>query len=345
MTESTVVAGVVSTLLELAVSRGADRATLLARAGLELANLREREARVPLERYVALLRAGKEMCGDPALALHFGEAALLTDMTVGLAAGGYAGSLQESLRLTNRYASLVVDVGGPESGARFELQPEGDRIWFVDRRPRPNAFPELTESTFARIATTSGSLFGERYTIHAAHFTHAQPPYVGEYQRIFRAPLTFESDRNALLTDASWWSSPAPFASRPVFEALRSQSESLLKRLEATRTLRGRVEAALLSSLPAWDVGAAGIARLLGLSRQTLFRRLRVEGTTFEQVRDDLRCRLAREHLAEPGATVGEVAYHLGFSEPAAFSRAFKRWTGESPAAAVKRNAERTRGE
>jgi AraC-like DNA-binding protein len=73
------------------------------------------------------------------------------------------------------------------------------------------------------------------------------------------------------------------------------------------------------------------VARVLGLSRQTLYRRLRAEGVTFEALLDGLRNRLAMKLIREEGVPVKEAAWRLGFSDPAAFSRAFKRWTGRSP--------------
>ena len=73
------------------------------------------------------------------------------------------------------------------------------------------------------------------------------------------------------------------------------------------------------------------IAGALGLSRQTLFRRLRAEGVTFEQVLDELRHKLALNHLGVSKTSVKQTARLLGYSDPSAFSRAFKRWTGSSP--------------
>ena len=73
------------------------------------------------------------------------------------------------------------------------------------------------------------------------------------------------------------------------------------------------------------------VARDLGFSRQTLYRRLKAEGMTFEQLLDGLRRRLALRFIRDEGLPVKEAAYRLGFSDPAAFSRAFKRWTGVSP--------------
>ena len=91
------------------------------------------------------------------------------------------------------------------------------------------------------------------------------------------------------------------------------------------------VERRLEPMLAAGGVRIDEVARALGLSRQTLYRRLKAEGVTFEAILDGLRRRLASRMLREDGLSVKETAYRLGFSDPAAFSRAFKRWTGSSP--------------
>lgn len=94
-----------------------------------------------------------------------------------------------------------------------------------------------------------------------------------------------------------------------------------------------RVEAELEPLLATGTIRIERVARALGCSRQTLYRRLKAEGLTFAQVLDDLRCRLALRLIRDPALPVKELAWRLGFSDPAAFSRAFKRWTGKSPQA------------
>ena len=90
--------------------------------------------------------------------------------------------------------------------------------------------------------------------------------------------------------------------------------------------------------LPTGVATMGAIAGKMGLSRQSLFRKLKAEGVTFEAVLDGLRHTLALRYLNGEGLSVKETAFRLGFSEPASFSRAFKRWTGTSPLAVRRKN-------
>ena len=92
-----------------------------------------------------------------------------------------------------------------------------------------------------------------------------------------------------------------------------------------------------MSLLHTGDVSMTMIAGKLCFSRQTLFRKLKTEDVTFEQVLDELRQKLALNYLRANKASVKETARLVGYSDPAAFSRAFKRWTGTSPRTYVSR--------
>lgn len=100
------------------------------------------------------------------------------------------------------------------------------------------------------------------------------------------------------------------------------------------KPFRRDVERRMESLLATGEVRIDRVAADMGLSRQTLYRRLREEGVTFEDLLDDLRHRLALRYLRADHLSVKAASYRLGFSDPAAFSRAFKRWTGNNPSAA-----------
>ena len=97
------------------------------------------------------------------------------------------------------------------------------------------------------------------------------------------------------------------------------------------RCFRREVEDALEPMLASGDVSVDRVARELGMSRQTLYRRLKAEEVTFEEILDAKRRQLAIRYLGHDRSSVKAAAYKLGFSDPSAFSRAFKRWTGVNP--------------
>ena len=164
------------------------------------------------------------------------------------------------------------------------------------------------------------------------HVTHKAPSYRDEYDRVFALPVVFESTRNALLMkDDSFLDTPIPNASRYVFGVFSARADMLLEELQAATTTRGRVESLLIPILHTGDTGMDAIASRMALSRPTLARRLKAEGTRFETVLDELRHRMALDYLAARKISVTETAYLVGFSDPAAFSRAFKRWEGVGP--------------
>lgn len=331
MRDLTVAASAVRALMELAASKGASRKALAERSRIDHADLQDADNRILFSKYVALMRAGQELCNDPALALHFGEAVDASEVSMTHMVGG-AENIGDAVMQANRYASLGVEVEGDGTGDRFQLRRVAGQLWLVDARRNPNAFPELTESTFARMVCTTRRLLGGGQALKAVHFTHPEPVYCAEYERIFRVPVVFGSDKNALQMDAALLSNfQFPTSSPYVTSVMRGHAEALLQRLDSSKSTRDRVENLLMPLLHNGDVSMATIASKLCFSRQTLFRKLKVDGVTFEQVLDELRYKLALNYLSANKASVKETARLVGYSDPASFSRAFKRWTGSSP--------------
>ena len=329
MTDASVSAGFARGLIEFAVTKGADRAALLAAAGIAPSDLADQDNRVPFQAYVSLMRVAKVVTGDAALALHYGEAVDIAEISIVGLIGQASTTMADAFLQLNRYVRLVVDVDlGTEQ--RFQLRQERGGLWLADTRRDPNAFPELTESAFAQLVCGTRR-FGPTPLVLAVHVTHPAPPYAAEYEQVLRAPVTFESDWNAMMVDLSWMSRPVAVLPRYVFGVLSERGDALLEELAASKTVRGRVETLLLPLLHTGDVGMEDIAEKMAMSRPTLLRKLKGEGTTYEAVLDELRHRMAVHYLTGKKVSVNETAYLVGFSEAAAFSRAFKRWTGKSP--------------
>jgi AraC-like DNA-binding protein len=332
--EPSISAGFVRALVDLAAARGADREALCWRSGIAADDFADQDRRLPLACYAELMREAKAMTGDPALALHFGEAFDITELSIVGLMGQASDNYADAFEHLGRYVRLAIDVELEEEagGQRMVIRRDEAGTWLVDMRKNPNDFPELTESSFARMAASSGRANMAPNFLKAVHFTHKAPAYRDEYERIFRVPLVFESRWNAVLVaDDSWMTMKPPAHSAYVLAILRERADALLEALDGAASTRFKVEKLLEPLLHTGGARMADAARRLGVSRATLFRRLRAEGTSFERVLDEVRRRLAFAYIVDKKLRVNEAAYLLGFSDPAAFSRAFKRWTGRSP--------------
>lgn len=330
MSNLTASAGLAAGLIAFAVERGADRAELMARACVRPADIEDADHRLPFETYMALMRAAQDLCADSALALHFGEAVDLAELSiVGLIMNASA-TMADAFAQMQRLGRLTLETEGLSDGPRFEMTMRDGQLWMVDTRTNPDVFPELTEGAFARLVCGPRRFLPQPHVLEV-HVTHPAPAYRTEYDRIFQCPVTFSSRWNAMRLDphiATW---PVALQPRYVFDVLTQRADGLLQALEDQKTVSGRVEAVLLPLLHTGEASADGVARALGFSRQTLFRKLKSEDASYEQVLDALRHRMALRYLRGGKVSVNETAYLVGFSEPAAFSRAFKRWSGKSP--------------
>lgn len=337
MPEPTIAAGFVKAFLDFAVSRGADRRELTDHAQIRAHEIAQPDNRVPFASYMTLMGSAIDMCDEPALALHFGESVRLQDISI-LGLVGHCETAEQAREHANRFGRLAVDDGNREGSHRVEFVRDGENVWlnFTGRLYRE--YPRFTESSLAR-AVCDGRAFAVMHpdkpwpTPKAVSFTHDEPGYRVEYERIFRMPLHFGSDMNAILFGNEILSARVAPPNEIVSRLVKQQAETLLTDLDKTSSTRAEVETLLLPMLRTGEAGIQVVARKLGVSRQTLFRKLKEEGVTFERVLDELRHQMAVNYLMTQKMSVNETAYLLGFSDPAAFSRAFKRWTGSSPRA------------
>ena len=327
---STVSAGLAAGLVDYAVGRGADRADLLRSAGLTAQALADPDARLAFGAYVALLRGAEVALGDPAFALRLGEAVGMSKTSiVGLIMEASA-TMGEAFAQMQRYGRLAMAIAENEEGPGFALEMDGGRLMMVDHRRSSTSVPELVETDFARLVCGPRRFLPEPHVL-SVEFARPQPSYWKEAERVFACPVRFGAGRNALELHPGIAGWPVARSPRYVFGVLTARADELIGDVTPAATVRAAVEAEVAKVLHLGEVRSDAISASLGMSRQTLFRRLSAEGTTFSAVLDGLRLRLASGYLKGGKVSVGETAYLVGFSDAAAFSRAFKRWTGVPP--------------
>ncbi|MGJ8527209.1 AraC family transcriptional regulator [Maritalea sp.] len=331
MKNFTVSAGYAKGVLDYAALRGANKQALLALAQIDENLFDDADNRIPMERYRALILGAKEQCAAPAFALEFCDHMKFEDLSVVGLICQSAPTMGEVLEQLSRYSKLVAEVDLGLDGDRFSVEPNEAGLWIVDNRIGPADFPELAEMTFASFICEFRRHFGNTPFALRLQVCHAAPSYAADYQRILNVPVEFGAVRNAMQIDPNWLSVKVEPANPYLFSVLVERGEALLSELDNSNKLTTKIEKLILPILHTGEINMEHVAKQMGQSRQTLYRKLKVEGTTFEALLDHIRHKMALHYLDGKKVSVNEVAFLVGFSDPSSFSRAFKRWTGDSP--------------
>ncbi|MCB1666778.1 MAG: AraC family transcriptional regulator [Porticoccaceae bacterium] len=174
---------------------------------------------------------------------------------------------------------------------------------------------------------------GKKLPLVQANFTYPKPPHFDEFKYLYPCPCQFNQQRTQLIFSNIYLAQPLVRTSRELSHFLRSSPSGIMTIPGDDNSLNRKIKMLILNksgdSFAAPDFDE--VATLLNMSPQTLRRKLKQEGTSFQRIKDMIRRDLAIEKLYVQGLTVTQVAGLLGFAEPRSFTRAFKQWTGVSP--------------
>ncbi len=300
---------------------GVDVQPLLAQVGLPP----EISEPISSEQYGALWRAvarnmDDEFFGEGARPMRAGSFALLCHAILSTETLGHA--LKRALKflrvvLDDPHGELVVEDGQ----AQIVLKDAGDvRSAFAYR-------------TFWIIVHGINCwLVGRRLPIRWVDFRCSAPPVGTDYRLFFGAPVRFDQPQTRLVFDAEFLQLPPIRDERALGDFLRHAPANILVRYRHDVGLSAFVREKLRAAAPAAWPSIELLAGRLRMSAPTLRRRLQLEGQTYRSIKDEVRRALAIEALLEGRIGVADLATDLGFSEPSAFHRAFRKWTGLSPA-------------
>jgi AraC-like DNA-binding protein len=173
----------------------------------------------------------------------------------------------------------------------------------------------------------------EPWELEEVRFQHPEPEDTAALREFYRAPLRFCAGATQLRLPARVLELPFPRANPSMAAFFDRHIESVLERTHPEHDFVTSVRRLLAGSLVKGACSLEDLARQLAMSPRTLRRRLSSEGLSYSALLDQVRRDLAEQHLRDRRLALGEIAYALGYSEPATFHRAFRRWTGMTPAA------------
>jgi AraC-like DNA-binding protein len=189
----------------------------------------------------------------------------------------------------------------------------------------------LTDFLLAAVHRFTGWAIGRRIRLHQVEFPYSAPRNVADYDLVFGAPLAFGADRAALVFGSDILTAPIMQTEESLIAYERNAPADLLSRRDYGTSLSDQVRKILEQGLKGNWPAADDVAARLAMSPQTVRRKLSEEATSITQIKEDILRDAAIASLVRGQETVEEFASRLGFSEPSAFRRAFRRWTGSPP--------------
>jgi AraC-like DNA-binding protein len=315
----------VQAFAELAVKRGWDADELVRSAGMSPMLLGEGRSRVTPAQASAMVRRLRRSTDDEMLGLGVAPVPPGTFLLLGhalLGAPDLKAALGRFVRVHRALPGIPpirIDRDGPTATLSIDLS----------RITAP--LDVLVDTLLAGVHRTMGWATKSRIRLLRVDIPHPRQPNVDDYDVIFGAPIAFGATAPALIFPSEVLTAPIMREPDELVDFLMNVTEEILSRRDYAVSLADRARRILGQGIGGQWPSAEEVAERLCMSRETLRRKLRDEETSLSDIREGLLRDAAIVALAEGQETIAALSDRLGFSEPSAFTRAFRRWTGSPP--------------
>ena len=309
-------------------SSGGSQQLLLERAGINPAVLQSPQGRIHTDQVARLFKSVQEELDDEYMGFtaqpcRVGLFATMCELVAGLA------NLGELLARAVEFYNLV------NPGIIMKLEHSGSRAALAFTMADPELDPDHFMSEFWLVIwhRFPSWMIGNPIALEETQFTFNRPNHHSELEIMFPGKLLYKQSANRLVFDASQLERPLLRSRDELAAYLRNAPADVMTIPGRDSSFERRVERLISSehrnsaALPALNQ----VAETLGVSSQTLHRRLREQGSSYQKIKDNYRREYALEKLADRHLSVETLSQQLGFAEPRSFTRAFKQWTGVPP--------------
>ena len=285
------------------------------------------EIKIPIQNHIKMLKKGSVFLG-PGIAIEMGVMASPEIMGVLGQIMKNCQNLKEATHQFIRFQNLYFGV------SRFKFKVEGNRGFIITSIDYPVSEYDkqlINEVNLAACVACVRKLIGTEFVPKEMRFSHKKPEYVELYKQHFRCSLKFNQQEDAIVIDRKLGEETIPESYPYLKNILLEYAEELLAKLAIGKQFQDEVKRVIADLLPKGLVDIERVSEKLNMSRWTLTRELKKEGTTFKDLLVVLRKEFAMNYLENKKLSTTEIAFLLGYSEASAFHRAFKSWTGKSP--------------
>jgi AraC-like DNA-binding protein len=319
----------ISTVLVAPLVRALERepkalGELFAKTDLTKEIVADAEARVSPAQFCVAWAEAVRLSGDPALALAIADSTPAGAFGIVEYVCRSQRTVRDALEQWCRYLAILddaVDVGLVDHGEHTSL-----RVLRESEAPAPASH----ELCFALVVARARELAPGVHVSEVRYAHRTNDAVVARHRKFFDAPVVFGARRTEIVFDKDVLDITLATADENLLAILVPTAEAKRVRRSKDPPLTEQVTRALRAALSNDDAQLDVIAKRMGMTERSLQRRLKDEGSSFQTLREQTRRELADRYLGED-LSLSEIAFLLGFSEPSAFFRAFKRWTGKTP--------------
>ena len=312
-------------LMEILLDSGLSLSDFEKQTGVKRSQVHDPDTWIPMTSFIKLWQVAIHLTKDPALALHLRKKTgkRMVHFVVQLAR--HSSSLIEALAHFSQYAKLMSE------NDKFELFDNGELVEVVYTNTAPEfQIRWLPEHNFSMGLELGRSLAEHNYNPVQVNFLHADPGYKDAYDEVFCAPVLFQQPNNSIILRKKDLLQPIVTRDPYLQKVLKNYAESSIKKISNSKSIQAQIIDHITAGLPVGGANIKTVSHKMNMTRSTLYRKLKTEGVTFQRLLLNTRQEIAKKHLRNE-MTTSQVAYLIGFSEPAAFNHAFKRWYGLGP--------------
>lgn len=306
---------------------GCDPSPLFAEAGINLNVYFDPNVRIPTTKLQTLVKLSLEATGDGGFGLTVAEQfqpALLQGLGFAWLASD---TLHDALNRLVRYFRFI----NPFFKANVDESEDTLDLVFMGPESWPNYVYEQADTGMGIFLRMCQITVGEHIVPVRVVMQRPAPPCPDRFNAFFEAPIEYGAYDYRLCFDLHMANQNLS-TSNPELARINDQAViDYLARFDQSN-ITMKVRSRIIEQLPSGTARQESIAEELHLSLRSLQRKLKDEEITFKKLLEDTRRDLAMQYIRESRRPLGEIAYLLGFSEHSSFTRAFRRWTGHSPA-------------
>lgn len=319
----------VATVAEALVSAGASMADALHGTQLSKTDIASPQTRVSLNQVIECYRNATRLSGDPGFAYQAGLRFHVSTYSM----YGFAVLSSVDFRQTMKFAIEYHRLATPTASITFR-ENDGCGIWAVsplpDLRVDGVLYRFLVEMQIGAHLSLHRDVMGAAFVPREIQLSYGAASDQDRYSALFGCNVLLGQAENQVRFDARWLDGTPQLGNDLTFSALTKLCDELLDDLDLHAGLAGKVRKLLLYNL-AQPLDFEALANRLAMAPRTLRRRLQQENTSYRDLIDELRMRLAVKYLRDTQLTIEQIAVSLGFSETANFRHAFRRWTDQAP--------------